>query len=70
MARPRKNLAEPAGRRKTIWHLQRMGQKGGRMVALPDGGVVSPLPNCGYDEETMKSLQKAGYRMRTEEVAE
>lgn len=62
MPRPRKNHAEPAGRRKTIWHLQKKGQK--------DGGVVSSLPNCGYDEETLKSMQKAGYRMKTEEVAE
>lgn len=61
MARPRKALAEPAGRRKTIWHLQKRGQK---------GGVVSSVPNCGYDDETLKSIQKAGYRMRTEEVAE
>lgn len=62
MPRPKKNPADPAGRRKTIWHLQKRGQK--------DGGVVSPLPNCGYDEETLKSLQKAGYRMKTEEVTE
>ena len=40
------------------------------MVAIPDGGVVSSLQNCGYDEETLKSMQKAGYRMKTEEVAE
>ena len=62
MPRPKKNPAEPAGRRKTIWHLQKRGQK--------DGGVVSSIPNCGYDEETLKSLQKAGYRMKTEEVVE
>lgn len=60
MPRPRKNPADPAGRRRTIWHLQKRGQK--------DGGVVSSLQNCGYDEETLKSLQKAGYRMKTEEV--
>lgn len=70
MPRQRKAIAEPAGRRKTIWHLQRMGQKNGRMVALPDGGVVSSLQNCGYDEETLKTLQKSGFRMKTEEVAE
>lgn len=62
MPRPRKNLAEPAGRRKTIWHLKKKGE--------PNGGVRSSLPNCGYDEETLKTLQKAGYRMRKEEVAE
>lgn len=62
MPRQRKAIAEPAGRRKTIWHLQKRGQKG--------GGVVSSLPNCGYDENELKSIQKAGYRMRTEEVAE
>lgn len=60
--RPRKAPAEPAGRRKTIWLLQKRGQK--------NGGVVSSLPNCGYDEDELKSLQKAGYRMRMEEVAE
>lgn len=70
MPRPRKNHADPAGRRRTIWHLQRMEQKDGRRIALPDGGVVSPLPNCGYDEETLKTLQKAGYRMKTEDVTE
>ena len=62
MPRPRKNPADPAGRRKTIWLLKKKGE--------PDGGVVSPLPNCGYDEETLKTLQKAGYRMKTEEVVE
>ena len=62
MPRQRKAIAEPAGRRKTIWLLQRRGQK--------DGGVVSSLQNCGYDDETLKSLQKAGYRIRTEEVVE
>lgn len=61
MARQRKNPAQEAGRRRTIWHLQKRGQK---------GGVVSSVQNCGYDDETLKSLQKAGYRMRTEEVAE
>lgn len=62
MPRPRKALAEPAGRRKTIWLLKKKGE--------PNGGVRSSLPNCGYDENELKSLQKAGYRMRTEEVAE
>lgn len=61
MPRPRKIPVQEAGRRRTIWHLQKKGQK---------GGVVSSVPNCGYDEATLKSLQKAGYRMRTEEVAE
>lgn len=62
MPRQRKALAEQAGRRKTIWHLQKKGQK--------YGGVVSSVPNCGYDEDELKSLQKAGYRMKMEEVAE
>lgn len=62
MPRPRKNHAEPAGRRKTIWLLKKKGE--------PNGGVRSSLQNCGYDEETLKTLQKAGYRMKTEEVAE
>lgn len=62
MTRQKKNPDEPAGRRKTIWHLQKRGQK--------DGGVASPLPNCGYDEDELKTLQKAGYRMKTEEVTE
>lgn len=62
MARPRKALAEPAGRRKTIWLLKKKGE--------PNGGVRSSLPNCGYDEAQLKSIQSKGYRMRTEEVTE
>lgn len=62
MARPRKNPAQEAGRRRTIWLLKKKGEA--------NGGVRSTIPNCGYDEAQLKSIQNKGYRMRTEEVAE
>lgn len=62
MARPRKNPAQEARRRRTIWLLKKKGE--------PNGGVRSTIPNCGYDEDELKSIQKAGYRMRMEEVEE
>ena len=28
----------------------------------PDGrGVISPIPNCGYDQRTLASLRQAGF---------
>lgn len=62
MARSRKNPVQETGRRRTIWHLEKKGE--------PNGGVRSTIPNCGYDEDELKSIQSKGYRMRTEEVAE
>ena len=62
MPRPRKNPTQEEVRRRTIWLLKKKGE--------PNGGVRSSLPNCGYDEAQLKSIQKAGYRMRTEEVTE
>lgn len=62
MPRPRKNPAQETGRRRAIWLLKKKGE--------PNGGVRSSLPNCGYTDAELKSIQSKGYRMKTEEVAE
>lgn len=70
MARPRKNPAQEARRRRTIWLLKKVVVMNGNETVLPDGGVRSTIPNCGYTPGELKSITSKGYQLSTEEVAE